>query len=269
MEPAWTPDGQNILYVTEDKGSNDIRIISAAGGDPIELTVDTAHHEMSPTVSPDGKRFAFVQFDGGVPTLYTADINGGRASAWHKVSVTSRKSVKPTGKVRIRVLVLTARCCRRIYVDASDGRHLRRTAFDRSMMVFDRHSSICPRPIPIPVPAGKTQSAICGGRSCKRDSRCPAGARRRRRFSSHDLPSAFSRLGTAESHVHDLQASGIARVVLPPARRGGSEHARAHSHGRHAHHGPLGGSAGKRRRLTPTHIPYTRKNSAAASVTSG
>ena len=25
MEPAWTPDGQNILYVTEDEGSNDIR----------------------------------------------------------------------------------------------------------------------------------------------------------------------------------------------------------------------------------------------------
>ena len=41
MEPAWTPDGQNILYVTEDEGSNDIRIVPAAGGDPIELTIDT------------------------------------------------------------------------------------------------------------------------------------------------------------------------------------------------------------------------------------
>ena len=62
MEPAWTPDGQNLLYVTEDEGSNDIRIIPAAGGDPIELTIDAERHEMSPTVSPDGTRFAFVQF---------------------------------------------------------------------------------------------------------------------------------------------------------------------------------------------------------------
>ena len=30
MEPAWTPDGKNLLYVTEDEGSNDIRIIPAA-----------------------------------------------------------------------------------------------------------------------------------------------------------------------------------------------------------------------------------------------
>ena len=52
MEPAWTPDGENLLYVTEDEGSNDIRIIPApaAGasatvvdrGDPIELTFDTS-----------------------------------------------------------------------------------------------------------------------------------------------------------------------------------------------------------------------------------
>jgi hypothetical protein len=58
MEPAWTPDGQNILYVTEDEGSNDIRIVSAAGGDAIELTNDTTRHEMSPSVSPDGTKLA-------------------------------------------------------------------------------------------------------------------------------------------------------------------------------------------------------------------
>ncbi len=56
MEPSWTPDGQNILYVTEDEGSNDIRIVPAAGGDAIELTTDTTRHEMSPAVSPDGTK---------------------------------------------------------------------------------------------------------------------------------------------------------------------------------------------------------------------
>ncbi len=48
MRPQWTPDGQSILYVTDERGSNDVRIISAEGGRPIELTADDENHELSP-----------------------------------------------------------------------------------------------------------------------------------------------------------------------------------------------------------------------------
>jgi TolB protein len=158
MEPAWTPDGQNILYVTEEEGSNDIRIVPAGGGEPIELTIDAAHHEMSPAVSPDGTRFAFVQFDAGVPTLYTADITGGRASAWRKVSITARRSVAPTGRVRIRVIDSTGQLvAARIYIDASDGRHYTLDGlFHRSMMVFNRHYFHMAGEAEVEVPAGRT-----------------------------------------------------------------------------------------------------------------
>ena len=142
MEPAWTPDGKNLLYVTEDEGSNDIRIVPAsAGADPIELTFDTAHHEMSPAVSPDGKRFAFVQFEAGVPTLYTASLAGGRKSAWTKVPISSRRPITPNGRVRIRVQGPDGRLMpSRVYIDASDKRHYTPEGlFHRSMMVFDRH----------------------------------------------------------------------------------------------------------------------------------
>ena len=125
MEPAWTPDGQNILYVTEDEGSNDIRIIPAAGGDPIELTFDATRHEMSPAVSPDGTRFAFVQFAAGVPTLYTADIAGGRRASWRKVPITSRRprdADRPCAHSRASAPTASPMPAR-IYVDASDGRH--------------------------------------------------------------------------------------------------------------------------------------------------
>jgi Tol biopolymer transport system component len=165
MEPAWTPDGRNIVYVTEDKGSNDIRIIPAAGGDPVELTVDPEHHEMSPAVSPDGTRFAFVQFDAAVPTLYTADIAGGRASAWKKVAITSRRPQTPTGRVKIRVLGPDGRpSAARIYVDASDGRHYTPDGlFHRSMMVFDRQYFHMSAESEIDAPAGRTRiEAICG-----------------------------------------------------------------------------------------------------------
>jgi len=140
MKPVWTPDGQNILYVTEDRGSNDIRIISAAGGDPIELTFDPDHHEMAPAPSPDGTRFAFVAFRAAVPTLYVADIAGGRASSWRAVRITTRRPVAPTGRVRLRVLDARGRVVpARVYVDASDGRaYSPDGAFHRAMMVFDR-----------------------------------------------------------------------------------------------------------------------------------
>jgi len=158
MEPSWTPDGQNIVYVTEDEGSNDIRIVSAGGGDAIELTTDTTRHEMSPSVSPDGTKVAFVQFDGGVPTLYTAPITGGRTTAWTKIAVTKRRGLSPTGRVRIRVTGPDNQPVgARIYVDASDGRHYSPdNAFWRSMMVFDRHYFHMTADAEVEVPAGKT-----------------------------------------------------------------------------------------------------------------
>jgi len=165
MEPSWTPDGQNLVYVTEDEGSNDIRIIAAAGGEPIELTIDTTRHEMSPAVSPDGKTIAFVQFDAGVPTMYTAAITGGRSSAWMKVPITSRKSVRPTGRVRIRVIGPDGQPAgARIYIDASDGRHYTPDgSFHRSMMVFDRHYFHMTADSDVELPVGKaTIEAIRG-----------------------------------------------------------------------------------------------------------
>jgi TolB protein len=158
MEPSWTPDGTNLLYVTEDEGSNDIRVIAAAGGEPIELTLDTSRHEISPAVSPDGTRFAFVQYDAGVPALYVAPITGGRAGAWRKLSVTKRRSLTPTGRLQLRVVGPDgAPVGARIYVDAIDGRHYTPDdGFHRSMMVFDRHYFHMTAATEVEVPAGRT-----------------------------------------------------------------------------------------------------------------
>src|SRR5262249_24429274 len=59
MKPAWTPDGQAFLYVSDESGSNDIAIVPAEGGNQVLLTVD-GRDEYAPALSPDGKRFAFV-----------------------------------------------------------------------------------------------------------------------------------------------------------------------------------------------------------------
>ena len=210
MEPSWTPDGQSLVYVTEDEGSNDLRIVPAAGGDAIELTIDTTRHEMSPAVSPDGSTIAFVQFDGGVPALFTAPIDGGRATAWTRVPIKARRSVKPTGRVRLRVNGPDGRPAgARIYVDASDGRHYSPDgAFHRSMMVFDRHYFHMTEDAVLEVPEGRTRvEAIRGWQfepaSASIDVR--AGALQEVTLTLKplvDLPARGYYSG--DGHVHDL-----------------------------------------------------------------
>src|SRR5262245_15813716 len=114
---------------------------------------------MSPTVSPDGKRFAFVAYRDGVPKLYTADIAGGRPSAWKEVKITSRRSSTPTGRVRIRVTGEGGRVMpARLYVDASDGRSYSPDGrFHRAMMVTDRHYFHSPGDVEIELPAGQAK----------------------------------------------------------------------------------------------------------------
>ena len=210
MEPSWTPDDQSIVYVTEDEGSNDLRIVPVGGGDPIELTVDAMRHEMSPAVSPDGTRVAFVQFDGGVPALYTSAITGGRSSAWTRMAVNKRRSLSPTGRVRIRVvgpdgLPVGAR----IYVDASDGRHYTPdNLFHRSMMVFDRHYFHMTAEAEVEVPAGRTTiEAIRGWQFVPKalSIDVPAGGVQTATIRLErlaDLPSRGWYSG--DGHVHDL-----------------------------------------------------------------
>ena len=216
MEPSWTPDGTNILYVTEDEGSNDIRVIPAAGGEPIELTTDASHHEMSPAVSPDGTRVAFVQYEAGVPALYVAPIAGGRSSAWRKVSVTKRRSPTPTGRVRIRVLGADgAPVGARIYMDASDGRHYTpEDGFHRSMMVFDRHYFHMTADAEVEVPAGKTSvEAVRGWQFMPKSVTVDVAAGGVQSVTIRldrliDLPARGWYSG--DSHVHDLhQGTGL------------------------------------------------------------
>ena len=210
MKPAWTPDGRNILYVTEDEGSNDIRIIPAAGGDPIELTVDAEHHEMSPTPSPDGTRFAFVAFRGGVPALFTASIDGGRRSSWRELKITRRRSAAPTGRVRLRVTGPDGRPMpARIYVDASDGRaYSPDSAFHRAMMVTDRHYFHTGGEAEIELPAGRATIEAMRGWEYRPKSvtvDVTAGATRTATIALDrliDLPARGWYSG--DTHVHDL-----------------------------------------------------------------
>jgi TolB protein len=221
MKPVWTPDGRNILYVTEDKGSNDIRIIAATGGDPIELTTDRERHEMSPSPSPDGTRFAFVAFRAGVPGLYLCDLAGGRAQTWREVKIAARRSATETAHVRIRVVGPDGRPIpARVYVDASDGRsYTPNGLFHRAMMVTDRHYFHLSGEAQVELPVGRTTIEALRGWEYKPATRtievspglAPTVTLRLDRLV--DLPARGWYSG--DTHVHDLhQGFGLSHEAF-------------------------------------------------------
>lgn len=210
MRPRWTQDGQSIIYVSDERGSNDIRIIAASGGRPIELTIDDRNHEFSPIPSPDGTRFAFVSNHAGPTTLYTADIAGGRPSSWQEVRITSRRPVEPEGRVRVRVLGPDGQPMpARVYLDASDGRsYSPEGGFHRAMMVHDRHYFHTAGEDLVDVPAGAVRITALRGfeyRPASVDVQIPEGGEvtatvRLERMV--DMPGSGWYSG--DTHLHDL-----------------------------------------------------------------
>ena len=158
---AWSRRGRRTARTSSTSRKTKARTTSAscpaAGGDPIELTIDTDAPRDVAGREPGRHAVRVRAVRGGVPTLYTADITGGRASAWRKVPITRAAASRRPAACAFACSGRTASRCRaRIYIDASDGGTTRRTAlFHRSMMVFDRHYFHTDGEAELEVPAGR------------------------------------------------------------------------------------------------------------------
>jgi TolB protein len=73
-EPAWSPDGRRIAFVSRRDGRSHINVMRADGKGLRRLT-DSASDDESPTWSPDGRRIAFSR--GGA--LFAIRSQGGPA----------------------------------------------------------------------------------------------------------------------------------------------------------------------------------------------
>ncbi len=72
---SWSPDGQQLLYVSEDS-PHDIFVIDADGANRRQLT-DTEFCESTPSWSPDGQRIAYLAAPDGVANIYLMNSGGG------------------------------------------------------------------------------------------------------------------------------------------------------------------------------------------------
>ena len=207
--PRWTPDGQSLLFVSDAAGSNDVMLVSAAGGDPMRLTIDQGD-EFAPSASPDGARVAFVSNRGGPTTLYTAPAGGGPRAAWRAVPLPARTPRLTAGRLHVRVLGPDGRPTpARVTVEASDGRgYAPDGGFHRISLSNDTHYFHAAGEADVEVPAGRTTVEAVKGfeyRPARLTVDVPAGGARvatLRLTRLADLP--VRGWWSGDTHVHDL-----------------------------------------------------------------
>lgn len=55
MQPRFSPDGQQIAFVSDRSGDNNVWLVSASGGEPVQLSKGIGSRFASPDWTPDGK----------------------------------------------------------------------------------------------------------------------------------------------------------------------------------------------------------------------
>jgi Tol biopolymer transport system component len=74
--PAWSPDGQQIVFASNRDGNFEIYVMNSDGSNQHRLTNHPAD-DNSPTWSGDGKRIAFHSYrDGRQHQIYSMDMDG-------------------------------------------------------------------------------------------------------------------------------------------------------------------------------------------------
>lgn len=86
-EPAWSPDGTRIAFISERDGNRDIYVMDVDGVDPVNVTDTPNVEEFVPSWSPDGEWIVYrqrptdakgdiwkVRADGTEPTQLTTNV---------------------------------------------------------------------------------------------------------------------------------------------------------------------------------------------------
>ncbi|MFQ5872838.1 MAG: TolB family protein, partial [Dehalococcoidia bacterium] len=76
FEPALSPDGQTVVFISDRAGLPDVFSIPMRGGQPVNLTQSPSAQEDTPVFSPDGLTIAFASDRDGDWNIYLMDTDG-------------------------------------------------------------------------------------------------------------------------------------------------------------------------------------------------
>ena len=160
--PRWSPDGKKIVYVSHRTGGNEIWMMDAESGIPVQLTRQEAEVFM-PSWSPHGRRIAYVSNANHTFTLWTMPAVGGVPS---EVRITGLKHRYPVG--RLQVVVHEAetgqKTTARVYLQASDGKaYAPLGAFHRHSIVTNEHYFYTTGSFTVELPGGPATVEVMKG----------------------------------------------------------------------------------------------------------
>jgi TolB protein len=97
-EPAFTPDGRQIYFVSDRGGGPQIYRMPAAGGSAERVSF-SGNYNISPAISADGRTLAYITRQGAAFKVMVQELAGGAPLAITDTSDDESPSFAPNGRL--------------------------------------------------------------------------------------------------------------------------------------------------------------------------
>lgn len=146
LAPAWSPDGQQLVFTSYLRGSPALFLLTPREG-YLKMLWDKGGVNSSASVSPDGRTVAFASSRDGNVDIYTLPIDGGEATRLTTArGIDTQPAWAPNGR---QIAFTSARSgTPQIYLMDADGSNIRRLSFeggfhDEPSWAFDGTRVVC------------------------------------------------------------------------------------------------------------------------------